>query len=284
VSCRLSEPIVDAGEAQMQIRFWGVRGSVPWATPTAIGHGCNTPCIQLTDEQTNTPLILDAGSGIVGLGARIANPPCDLAILLTHYHWDHLQGLPFLDQLYAPGWRPRIFAPDIGHRSTGWLSTIFQSPFFPVPYEQLPNQPAVELIEPGDLHIPGFEISAIPLNHPGGALAYRVRGTTGDVVYATDHEFGRPEFDEPLADFVKGAAALILDAHFTPEELPRYKGWGHSDWRSCAEFAAGNDVGGLWLFHHKPGRTDEELVRIRSNAQRVFRATDTAAEGDALQL
>jgi ribonuclease BN (tRNA processing enzyme) len=111
-----------------------------------------------------------------------------------------------------------------------------------------------------------------------------VRGTIGDVVYATDHEFGDPRFDEPLAEFVKGAAAIILDAHYTPAELPQYRGWGHGDWRTCAEFAAANDVGALWLFHHKPGRSDEELVEIRTSAQRIFAATDTASEGEALQL
>ena len=81
-----------------------------------------------------------------------------------------------------------------------------------------------------------------------------------------------------------GAAALILDAHFTPDELPQHSGWGHSTWRQCAEFAARVDAGGLWLFHHKPGRTDEALVRIRHDAQRIFRATETASEGEALQL
>ncbi len=268
----------------MQVRFWGVRGSVPWAIPAAIGHGCNTPCLEITDEHTGETIIFDAGSGIVGLGRKIGGPPRDLPIVLTHYHWDHLQGLPFLAQLYQPGWSPRIFAPAFESRDTAWVNTIFQSPFFPVPYEHLPNPPDVELIDTGEIRLGGFELTAIDLNHPGGALAYRVRGTTGDVVYATDHEFGDPAFDEPLAEFAKGAAALILDSHFTPEELPHHRGWGHSDWRQCANFAAANDIGGLWLFHHKPGRTDEELVRIRSNAQRVFKATETASEGEAFQL
>jgi phosphoribosyl 1,2-cyclic phosphodiesterase len=267
----------------MRLRFWGVRGSVPWATPSAIGHGCNTPCLQVSDERTGATIIFDAGSGIVGVGPTLTEPG-DLPIVLTHYHWDHLQGLPFLGQLYAPGWRPVIFAPDLGARGTDWVAAIFQSPFFPVPYGRLPNVPAVHLIAPGELRIGGFDLSALTLNHPGGAFAYRIRGTTGDVVYATDHEFGRPEFDEALAAFARGAAALVLDAHFTPEELPRHRGWGHSDWRQCAEFAAANDIGGLWLFHHKPGRSDEELVRIRADAQRIFRATETASEGEALQL
>lgn len=268
----------------MQVRFWGVRGSVPWATPAAIGHGCNTPCIEVSDEQTGSTIIFDAGSGIVGLGAVLGGPPRELPVILTHYHWDHIQGLPFLDQLYQPGWTPKIFSPRFESYDPAWVETIFRSPFFPVPVEHLPNRPRVEVIVPGEMRIGGFDLSALSLNHPGGALAYRVRGLTGDLVYATDHEFGDAACDERLADFARGAAALILDAHFTPDEIPAHRGWGHSDWRTCAEFAARNDIGGLWLFHHKPGRTDEELVRIRHDAQRIFPATEAAGEREALRL
>jgi phosphoribosyl 1,2-cyclic phosphodiesterase len=258
---------------------------VPWAIPAAIGHGCNTPCLEITDEQTGSTIVFDAGSGIVGLGGKLAGPPRALPIVLTHYHWDHLQGLPFLSQLYAPEWKPCIYAPALEAADAQSIDAVFRSPYFPVPYNRLPNRPAVELIvKPCEMTLGGFDVSCIALNHPGGAFAYRIRGITGDVVYATDHEFGDPAFDDPLATFAAGAAMLILDAHFTPAEMPHHQGWGHSDWRQCAEFAKRVDAGGLCLFHHKPGRTDDELVRIRGEAQRVFRATDTAAEGDAIQL
>jgi hypothetical protein len=94
----------------------------------------------------------------------------------------------------------------------------------------------------------------------------------------------RLRYDDPLAEFAQGAAVLILDAHFTPDEFAHYHGWGHSHWRQCAEFAGRVDAAGLWLFHHKPGRTDEALVRIRTDAQRILRATETASEGEALQI
>jgi phosphoribosyl 1,2-cyclic phosphodiesterase len=288
----------------MMVRFWGVRGSVPWTIPTAIGHGCNTPCLEIVNEKTRETVIFDAGSGIVGLGEQIAarsiqpsaagtqpsarevqpSAGCDLPIVLTHYHWDHIQGLPFLAQLYQPGWLPRIYAPSFGSRDSAWVNTIFESPFFPVPYGRLPNPPEVQLIETGSLRVGGFDLSALALNHPGGALAYRVRGDEGDLVYATDHEFGDPAFDAPLAEFARGAAAIVMDAHFTPDEVGIHKGWGHGDWRSCAEFAAVNDIGRLYLFHHKPGRTDDELVAIGTEAQKVFRATQTAREGEEMRF
>jgi ribonuclease BN (tRNA processing enzyme) len=134
------------------------------------------------------------------------------------------------------------------------------------------------MVHPGKLDVPGFDVTALPLNHPGGCLAYRIKGATGDFVYATDHEFGDPAFDAPLADFAKGAAGIVLDSHFTPDELPHHRGWGHSDWRQCAEFAAANDIQNLWLFHHKPGRSDYALGLIRTEAQKIFAATDTASE------
>ena len=119
----------------MRVRFWGVRGSVPWATAASIGHGCNTPCVEVRDDKAGAELVLDAGSGIVGLGEALGSRPSPIPILLTHFHWDHLQGLPFFSQFYQEGWKPTIWAPMLGAVDCAWVDTIFQQPFFPVPIE-----------------------------------------------------------------------------------------------------------------------------------------------------
>lgn len=261
----------------MLVTFRGVRGSVPYATAASIGHGCNTPCIELVDEQAERRLILDAGSGIVGVGAA-ANDTFDMPIVLTHYHWDHVQGLPFFAPLYRPGTAVTVWAPALG-RQFADIETMFESPFFPVPYDRLPSRPAIRMIGAGETTINGFEVSAQRLNHPGGSFAYRVRGTEGDLVYATDHEFGDAEIDSALRRFASGASVMILDAHFTPDEMPHHNGWGHGDWAQCANFAAACGARHLWLFHHKPGRTDLEMAAIERAARGVFRETNAAKEG-----
>ncbi len=268
----------------MQIRFWGVRGSVPFATPRSIGHGCNTPCIEVRNKRTDAVLVLDAGSGIVGLGESLGRRGGPIPILLTHYHWDHIQGLPFFSPFYRRGWQPEIFAPIIGSADRAFVETIFKNPFFPVPFDNLQSRPDVTLIPPRDLDIGEFHVRVQPLTHPGGAFAYRVKSGDGDLVYATDHEFGDAAVDRALAAFSRDAAAVILDAHFTPEELPAHKGWGHSSWRECTDFASANHIGQLWLFHHKPGRTDEEIAEIATRAQAIFPAASAASEGTSFDL
>src|SRR5258708_261153 len=164
----------------MRVRFRGVRGSVPWSVPEGIIHGCNTPCIEIHDERPGGILVLDAGSGIVGVHLRLlAKDPRPVSLVLTHYHWDHLLGLPFFAALYQPGCALSIHTPTLESHDPHWLDTIFKSPFFPVPYQHLPNKPQVRMVQEGQLRVPGFEIHALHLNHPLGCLAYRIKVTTG---------------------------------------------------------------------------------------------------------
>jgi ribonuclease BN (tRNA processing enzyme) len=158
---------------------------------------------------------------------------------------------------------------------------MFESPFFPVPYDRLPSRPAIRMHGGERVAIDGFDVSSHLLNHPGGSFAYRIGGANGDLVYATDHEFGNPDVDLALAHFSRDARVLIVDSHFTPEEIPAHKGWGHSDWSQCAQFAADCGAQQLTLFHHKPGRPDSEMKEIERTAQRIFAETRAAKEGDS---
>ncbi|NOT28337.1 MAG: MBL fold metallo-hydrolase [Acidobacteria bacterium] len=269
----------------MLVRFWGVRGSVAYATPESIGHGCNTPCVEVVDERTNRRLILDAGSGLVGLSAELSaalsatlSGASDVSILLTHYHWDHLHGLPFFAPLYQSGRNVTIWAPELGPASAD-VEKIFGPPFFPVTVDRLSSRPRVERIAEGETTIDGFQISAQRLNHPGGSLAYRIRGATGDLVYATDHEFGNAGIDDALRRFASGASHVILDSHLSPAEVESHRGRGHSDWQRCARFASECRAGTLWLFHHKPGRSDADVARFEAEARKLFRQTNASKEG-----
>jgi ribonuclease BN (tRNA processing enzyme) len=257
---------------------------VPWATPGSIGYGCNSACIEVREPESGAFLILDAGSGLVGLGETLGGPPRAVPIILSHYHWDHILGLPFFPPFFRPGWSPTIWAPDLNGVPLGWVEKLFDQPFFTVPYSELTSPPAVMLMPAGEREIGGFRISAHPLTHPGGAFAYRIQGARNDFVYATDHEFGDRDTDQRLAAFALNAEAIIVDAHFTPEELPDHQGWGHSSWRQAAEFASAAGAGHLWLFHHKPGRTDAELADLEARARRVFPATTVAREGAVFEV
>jgi phosphoribosyl 1,2-cyclic phosphodiesterase len=268
----------------MRVTFWGVRGSVPWATAETVGYGCNTPCLEIRDDASGAVLILDAGTGIAGLGMALGKTPRPVDILLSHYHWDHVQGLPFFAPFFSPGWAPRLWAPRLAEWTGAALHGLFAPPFFPKPFGELASSTAITTVDVGELRIGGFHVEAHPLAHPGGAFAYRIRCGGGDLVYATDHEFGNLDIDDGLAAFAQNAAAVIYDAHLTPEESPQHAGWGHSNWHQCADFASAAGAGHLWLFHHKPGRSDADVTDIEARARRVFPATTAAREGASFSI
>ncbi len=263
----------------MRVRFWGVRGSVPWTSGRSPATGSNTPCLEIVDEASGESLILDAGTGLVGLGEAVQREPGPFTILLSHYHWDHVQGLPFFGPCFRQGVEISVAGPAFGTAGPAWLSSLFAAPHFPVPLQALPSAPIPTFVAAGAFRLRGFSIRAIRLNHPGGSLAYRIAGRSGDLVYATDHEFGDRDTDAALAEFASNAAAIVMDAHYTPEELPHVSGRGHGSWEQCVQLAALAHVGHVWLFHHKPGRTDEEIATIERTARRMHAGVTAAREG-----
>ena len=268
----------------MLVRFWGVRGSVPWSSPEAVRVGCNTACLEVRDEDTNDVLVLDAGTGIVGLGRALAAEGRRVSLVLTHYHWDHVQGLPFFAPLFRREGGVSIWAPALDGGGRAALERLFSAPHFPFSFDRLAAPPAIHLIEPGETRVGRFDVRAVQLNHPGGSYAYRIRGSNGDLVFISDHEFGNPAVDEGLAPFAFNSGATVLNAHFTSDELPAFGGWGHSSWQQSTEFASATGAGHLWLFHHKPGRSDKDIEEIEAKARRVYPATRAAREGDCFKL
>jgi phosphoribosyl 1,2-cyclic phosphodiesterase len=281
----------------MQLTFWGVRGSVPSPERSGWRYGGNTPCLEVragNPQWGEQILILDAGTGIRDLGHTLlkarGSAGLELYLFFSHYHWDHVQGLPFFEPLYQPGNTLHLFGPRpaLGVPSTpeGVLNFVFRPPFFPVTLDQLRSTYHIKELESGsELLLGATRIRTCRLNHPQGSLAYRIEDAGLSVVYATDHEPGKPEFDQALTAFAQEADVLIADAQYRPEELAREKaGWGHSSWRNSVELAREAQVKSLILFHHEPYRADEELDEFLRQSRQRFPATWAAAEGMVLEV
>ena len=277
----------------MQLTFWGVRGSLPSPEPWAWRYGGNTPCVEIqTDDQL---FILDAGTGIRDLGHDLIANRRQVGlvanILLTHYHWDHIQGLPFFEPLYYANSTLHFFGPPLPDSQTpgtlgGVLSLLFHAPFFPVTVDGLRATYTLREFDWWtDYHLGLTRVRTCRLNHPQGALGYRLDRGGVSIVYATDHEPGAMERDQELIDLARDADILISDAEFHPEELSGAKrGWGHGSWKESARLARAAGVRQLILFHHDQLRTDDEIDLILAEARREFPNTLAAAEGMYVDL
>lgn len=271
------------------LEFWGVRGTVPTPFPDRLRHGGNTICLaaRLADDEY---LLLDCGTGARLLGKEIetrrAGLPTRIHLLFSHYHFDHIEGLPLFPPLYDPKMTIRIHgvAP-AGRTVRSTLEAFVAPPYFPVPLAGVPaTVEYVELLgEP--FSIGDLRVSTLPLNHPDGCIAYRLERGGRRVVFATDHEHGDAEVDAALAAFSVGADHLIYDATYVPSEYESLrKGWGHSTWYAAIALARAARIRNLVLFHHHPEHTDDELEEILRLAREEFPDTIVAREGMAIPL
>lgn len=272
----------------LTVRFWGVRGSIPTPEPGHLGVGGNTACVEVRGAD-GTALVLDAGTGARGLGfalaAEAAGGPGEIHLALSHFHWDHLQGLPFFAPLYAPEQTVRFYAATNDDRLLALLRGQMQTPYFPVPFADLAaDTETIRVFDGEPFRVGPMEVRPFPLNHPQGAHGFRIEAGGVAIVYATDYEHGSPAHDAGLREVCRGADLLISDAQYTPDEYALRKGWGHTTWEHAATLASEAGVGRLLLFHHDPSHDDEALARIRDLARERFPATDLAAEGLAIEL
>lgn len=268
----------------MKIRFWGVRGSIASPGPTTAMIGGNTSCVEV--ELGGRTFVLDAGTGLRALGQDLlARKRTNATVLLSHFHWDHIQGLPFFLPAYVPDFALRIIGgTHDGSSLRGALETQMQAPGFPVSFQDLSARIDLMSVRTGQTFDDGdVEISVLKLNHPGGSYGYRLRHAGKTVVYATDTEHYAC-VDPAVRRFCEGADVLIYDAQYTPEEYagvngPSRVGWGHSTYVSATELAKAAGVSELVLFHHDPSRDDEGVLAIEKKARTLFANTMAAREG-----
>lgn len=295
----------------MKVRFWGVRGSIPVPGRATSRYGGNTSCVEIR-PRGESPIIIDAGTGLRRLGKslmeeRFGEGRGRVAVLISHTHWDHVQGLPFFSPLYREGNEIHIFARKRDQHLDAVFSAQHDSPYFPVPLSAMKaDVQFYELIEGARFDLGRARITTTRLNHPWIAIAYRIDVDGAAVVYCadtapfTDILFGRefmvtpPALDKPLPEDViaeldrmragvinlaRNADLLIYDTHFTIDEYRLRPHWGHSHPDDAIAIARDANVKRLCLFHHAPLRSDDDNDRILERYREVVRQ-----QGDRFEL
>jgi phosphoribosyl 1,2-cyclic phosphodiesterase/ActR/RegA family two-component response regulator len=274
-----------------RVRFWGVRGSIPTPGIQTATFGGNTSCIEV--RVGDQVIVLDAGSGIRALGQALMrefrDQPLDLTMLITHTHWDHIQGFPF----FIPAYNPKVNVRIVGyegavHGLRGALFEQMQSAFFPVGLNQMASHVTFEELSEMEFELEAVKVRTIFANHPGICLGYRLSTPSGDIVYMPDHEaYERHEIerqkiageisqpsldyaraqDEKVIEFIREADVLIGDTQYDTAEYPSRLGWGHTCADDAVDLAMRAGVKHLFLFHHDPDHHDDKMEAMITQAQ-----------------
>ena len=276
----------------MRIRFWGVRGSIASPGHDTAAVGGNTSCVELTfpsrEVGRDTRIVLDAGTGLRALGnhlvasGRTREP---ITLLLSHYHWDHIQGLPFFVPVYMKDTALTIVGGQNGVTSVReTLERQMSAPVFPVRLDEVGARIDTREVKLGEVFDVGEATVRVARgNHPGGVVAYRIEHEGRSVVYATDTEHYAC-VDPALRTLCEGADVLVYDSQYTPEEYKGKVGWGHSTYVAGAELARAAGVGTYLLYHHDPMRSDEGVAAIEARARELFPSSVAAREGMMVDL
>ena len=287
----------------MRVQFWGTRGSIAKPGRSTVRYGGNTPCVQVTSA-AGTVVILDCGTGVHDLGQMLVKNrerPLRGSILISHTHWDHIQGFPFFAPLFVPDSEWDIYAPrGLGQSLRETLAAQMHRTYFPIPLEQFAANVRYHDIAEGSFNIADIRVTTHYLNHPAVTLGYRLEADGVSLVYACDHEPFSQQWaaipgamtaqDREHIEFLTGADLVIHDAQYTAAEYPKKIGWGHSTMEYAIEVSRLAGAKMLALTHHDPLRDDDEMDRIvgnirsdpkrKASAMKIF----AAADGQVLEL
>jgi phosphoribosyl 1,2-cyclic phosphodiesterase len=273
---------------QVSVRFWGVRGTLAAPGPDTVHYGGNTSCVEVAIGRRS--VIFDAGSGIKKLGDRLATQggKIDTDILFSHCHMDHVCGIPFFTPFYESGHQIRLWAGNLlpDGKLEDAIRSLMSSPLFPIEIEAFNAQVQFRDFRAGEtLDIGGaLKVRTAMLNHPGGAVGYRLDYAGKSVAYITDTEHRPGELDKSVLALVQNADLMIYDCTYTDEEFPEHVGWGHSTWQQAARLANAAQVKKLAVFHHDPDHDDAFMRKVEAEAAKVHPGAFVAREGLVLQL
>jgi phosphoribosyl 1,2-cyclic phosphodiesterase/ActR/RegA family two-component response regulator len=289
----ITEPAAQvSAEDEVRLRFWGVRGSIPTPGPSTVYYGGNTSCVEVRAH--GKLMILDAGTGIRGLGLMLAeefkDQPIELTLLITHTHWDHIQGFPFFPVAYNPRNTIRVLAFEGTRKSLeATLSSQMESPYFPISMQQMPGNITIEELKDKKFEVGAVKVEAMFTNHPGICACFKLTTRAGSIVYIPDNEllqrlrsskaettfekreaveFAR-ERDQKLCEFIRGADVVMMDCQYDCKEYPKYVGWGHSCVDDSVALAVEAGVKQFFLFHHDPTHNDAKISQMVQEAREL---------------
>lgn len=267
----------------MKFKFWGVRGSIPAPGPQTVRYGGNTTCIEVRTDR-DTLLVLDCGTGIFPLGQSLAAAESvEAHLLITHSHWDHINGLPMFEPLFESKTRCHVYGA--GEEGTGKsiehvFEVQFQNTYFPISEAQLSASIDFRTLSDGEAFgIDDARVSSVLMNHPITNFGYRIDCGGKSVFFTGDHEPYSNGFavDDPrylqrqawidqrsitIEAALRNVDALIVDCSYTREEYPQKVGWGHGTFDSALALAKAVGARHLYCTHHMPTRSDAELEAI----------------------